>query len=140
MRAAASPASWAAASSPACAVRRFEAIGGRRGLRGANGTDIEHIVALAEAHDSGLPAELLERFSGDRSNLTLARPDENRRRKRDHDAAEYLPPHNACWFAWRVIRVKTRWGLSVDLAEKAALEGALRNCSAQSVAEPRCPR
>ncbi len=44
-------------------------------------TDIEHIVALSEAHDSGLcaaSAELRRRFATDLLNLTLAAPAVNR--------------------------------------------------------------
>ena len=52
-------------------------------------------MALAEAYDSGLPAEQLAAFSGDPANLTLATPRENRYRKSDRDAADYAPPFNA---------------------------------------------
>ena len=56
--------------------------------------DVEHIVALAEAHDSGLaPARMLE-FSGDPFNLTVAMPRENRIAKSAKDAFDYLPPRN----------------------------------------------
>ena len=85
------------------------------------GVDVEHIVALAEAHDSGLhPAQMLA-FSGDPLNLTVAAPRENRNVKSDKDAADYLPPRNRCWFAGRVLDVKSRWGLAVDAAEAVAL-------------------
>ena len=49
-------------------------------------TDIEHIVARAEAHDSGLCAadqETRRRFTTDLLNLTLAAPAVNRDRKWD---------------------------------------------------------
>ena len=67
------------------------AIGGEQGLsnRGdEQGTDVEHIVALAEAHDSGLSADDLATFSGDPLNLTLATPHENRTVKDERDAAD----------------------------------------------------
>ena len=100
--------------------------------------DVEHIVALAEAHDSGLePAQMLE-FSGDPSNLTVAAPRENRVAKSDKDAADYLPPRNRCWFAGRVLNVKSRWGLTVDVAEAVALIGALAGCDTSTIQRPSC--
>ena len=58
-------------------------------------TDIEHMVARSEAHDSGLcaaAAETRRRFAQDLLNLTLAGPRVNRYQKRAHDAAQWLPP------------------------------------------------
>ena len=54
-------------------------------------TDIEHIVAASEAHDSGLCAAdpaTKARFSRDLRNLTLASPQVNRHQKSGRDAAE----------------------------------------------------
>ena len=100
--------------------------------------DVEHIVALAEAHDSGLaPAQMLA-FSGDPLNLTVAMPRENRIAKSAKDAADYLPPRNRCWFAWRVLNVKARWGLTVDPVEAVALIGALDGCDSRSLRSPSC--
>ena len=53
-------------------------------------TDIEHIVARSEAHDSGLCAAdeaTRRRFATDLLNLTLASPGVNRNQKRARDAA-----------------------------------------------------
>ena len=61
-------------------------IGGEEGLSNREeqeGTDVEHIVALAEAHDSGLSADDMVTFSGDPFNLTVAMPYENRTVKSD---------------------------------------------------------
>ena len=55
-------------------------------------TDIEHIVAKAEAHDSGLCAandSTRARFSRDLLNLTLASPTVNRHQKSAKDFAEW---------------------------------------------------
>ena len=94
-------------------------------------TDIEHIVARSEAHDSGLCAadEVRSRFSSDLLNLTLASPEVNRHQKRDKDAAEWLPELNQCWFADRVIRVRLEYGLTVDQEEADALDAILSECS-----------
>lgn len=62
-------------------------------------TDIEHIVALSEAHDSWLcaaDAATRRRFASDMLNLTLAGPDVNRNRKKHHDAAQWMPSMNRC--------------------------------------------
>ena len=94
-------------------------------------TDIEHIVARSEAHDSGLcraDAATRRRFSEDLRNLTLAAPGVNRHQKRDYDAAGWLPPMNACWFAARVIDVKRAYGLTVDRRERDALARTLAGC------------
>ncbi len=97
-------------------------------------TDIEHIVALSEAHDSGLcaaSAELRQRFATDLLNLTLAAPAVNRcgaGAKCAFDAAEWLPPVNRCWFAARVVAVRQKYRLSVDKREADALTRVLSNC------------
>ena len=94
-------------------------------------TDIEHIVARSEAHDSGLcraDRATRRRFAGDLLNLALASPRMNRHEKRDRDAAEWAPARNRCWFAHRVVEVKMRYGLSVDAMERDALESMLVGC------------
>ena len=97
-------------------------------------TDIEHIVSLSEAHDSGLcaaDATTRRRFASDPLNLTLAAPAVNRcghGAKCGHDAAGWLPPMNRCWFADRVVAVKRKYGLSVDRREAATLQSVLAHC------------
>ena len=88
-------------------------------------TDIEHIVARSEAHDSGLCATdpgTRRRFASDLLNLTLAEPSLNRHDKRDHDAAGWLPPMNRCWFANRVVEVRRKYDLTIDRHEADVLE------------------
>ena len=95
-------------------------------------TDIEHIVARSEAHDSGLcaaDATTRRRFAADLDNLTLASPSVNRHHKRAHDAAEWLPDRNQCWFAGRVVAVKQEYGLTVDRREAEALDRVLSDCT-----------
>lgn len=95
-------------------------------------TDIEHIVARSEAHDSGLcatDAGTRRRFASDLLNLTLASPSVNRHQKSDNDAAEWLPDMNRCWFADRVIRVRQEYGLTVDQTEVNSLDAILSGCS-----------
>ena len=95
-------------------------------------TDIEHIVARSEAHDSGLcaaDAETRKRFAADLLNLTLASPGVNRHQKSGKDAAEWLPDLNQCWFADRVVQVRQRYELTIDESEFSALEMVLSGCS-----------
>ena len=94
-------------------------------------TDIEHIVARSEAHDSGLcarsPAER-RAFANDLANITLAVPAINRHAKGARDAGEWQPENNACWFAARVVEVRRRWRLTIDIAEARALDATLAGC------------
>ena len=95
-------------------------------------TDIEHIVARSEAHDSGLcraSADRKRAFASDLRNLTLASPTVNRNQKGAKDAAEWLPSHNQCWFANRVVAVRRAYQLTVDQAEAAALDRVLAGCT-----------
>ena len=94
-------------------------------------TDIEHIVARSEAHDSGLcaaDAASQRRFASDLLNLTLASPAVNRTHKNDKDAAEWLPDLNQCWFADRVVAVRRKFDLTIDPREAAALDRVLVGC------------
>ena len=95
-------------------------------------TDIEHIVARSEAHDSGLCAasdETRARFASDVLNLTLAAPQVNREQKRAYDAAEWTPQLNWCWFADRVVQVRQKYALTIDQAEADALDRVLSGCA-----------
>ena len=95
-------------------------------------SDIEHIVAKSEAHDSGLcaaDAETRKRFANDLDNLTLATPALNRH-KGGGDAADW------CWFAGRVLVVRLEYGLTVDQAEADALDTVLQGCTIEQVLRP----
>ena len=99
-------------------------------------TDIEHIVAASEAHDSGLCGRdrvTRARFAQDLRNLTVASPTVNRHQKSGKDAGEWLPDRNRCWFAGRVLDVKRAYGLTVDRREAAALEQVLSRCASTAM-------
>ena len=103
-------------------------------------TEIEHMVAVAQAHDSGLcmaDQQTKRRFAADLRNLTLAAPAVNRK-KGARDAAEWLPETNRCWFAGRVVEVRKAYALTIDRREAAALESVLSDCSAAHVQEAFC--
>ena len=94
-------------------------------------TDIEHIVARSEAHDSGLCAanrETKRYFASDLENLTLASPSVNRHQKVDKDVSEWLPEKNACWFVAQTIKVRIKYNLTIDSKEKEATEKVVSNC------------
>ncbi len=100
-------------------------------------TDIEHIVAKSEAHDSGLcaaDAQTRKSFARDLLNLTLASPSVNRHQKSGKDFAEWTPARNKCWYADAIIKVKAKYRLSVDSREKASLQHALQSCASVNMA------
>ena len=122
--------------------RIIERLGGRiygpytgRHFSSRRQTDIEHIVAVSEAHDSGLcraDRATRARFSQDLLNLTLAEPEINRcgrGGKCGLDAGEWMPPRNQCWFAAGIVAVRTKYRLTVDPREAAALDRVLSGCT-----------
>lgn len=102
-------------------------------------TVIEHIVALSEAHDSGMCARSKEErkaFASDLNNLTLATAQLNgQNQKGAKDAAEWLPENARCWFARTVVHVRQNWRLTVDEAERDELERLLSTCERGEVPE-----
>lgn len=122
------------------------AMGGRvygpytgRHFRSARQTDIDHVVALSEAHDSGLCAAgptVRRRFASDPLNLALAAPEVNRcgaGGKCARDAAEWQPSINKCWFAARIVAVKRKYALSIDRREATALDRVLAGCDSAAM-------
>lgn len=103
---------------------------------GTAATDIDHIVALAEAYDSGLREDLYRDFGKDLANLTVADPTVNRHRKSDRDAAEWRPARNAGWYAASIVAVKVKYGLSVNPAERDSLAAFLAADSSRVVTCP----
>ena len=104
-------------------------------------TDIEHIVARSEAHDSGLCSasdQTKRRFARDLLNLTLASPRVNRHQKSDKDASEWLPDLNKCWYAARVIEVRRKYALTIDRHEADALERVLSACESMEMVVHDC--
>ena len=107
----------------------------------ARGTDIEHIVATSEAHDSGLCARdraTRARFASDLRNLTLASPRLNRHQKSGKDATEWLPARNRCWFAARVVEVRRAYEITIDPREAAVLEQILAQCDSSDMQPMAC--
>ena len=102
-------------------------------------TDIDHIVSLSEAHDSGLCSASLSvrrQFASDLINLTLASPEVSRRQKKAYDAADWLPTANKCWYAYAVVKVRLEYGLTIDEQEARALDKVLRSCNSYQMLFP----
>ena len=97
----------------------------------AGQTDIEHMVATSEAHDSGLCAAgpaTKAAFASDLLNLTLASPTVNRHQKSGKEAAEWMPAMNACWYVARTLEVRRKYRLTIDRREAEAVEAVLSRC------------
>jgi hypothetical protein len=95
--------------------------------------DIDHMVPLAEAWDSGArrwSAATRERFAndlGDRRSLVGVTDNVNQS-KGDQDVAEWLPEFSRCRYLREFVAVKIRWRLRVDSAEKSAMRSLAKSC------------
>ncbi|GGT26936.1 HNH endonuclease family protein [Streptomyces purpureus] len=100
----------------------------------ASDLDIDHVVALAEAWRSGANSWTTSKRQQFANDLTrpqlIAVTDNVNQAKSDLDPAEWLPPRTAyrCTYARMWVHVKHSWGLSVDSAEKSALQSVLNAC------------
>ncbi len=102
--------------------------------------DIDHVVPLAEAWDSGASqwtAERREAYANDLGAETslVAVSAASNRSKADQDPAEWLPPAEeaTCRYAAEWIATKLRWGLTVDAAESEALIQLADACPGSTV-------
>ncbi len=95
----------------------------------AHGVEVDHLVPLQEAWDSGAygwDAPRREGFANDLLNLIAVTPEVNQA-KGAHDPATWLPPVKSfrCHYITLWIVVKARWGLAVDSREAAMLHTLL---------------
>jgi hypothetical protein len=97
--------------------------------------DIDHMVPLAEAWDSGASvwsADRRERYANDLGVpwALIAVSASSNRSKGDSDPAEWMPPAASaeCTYLAEWLAVKVRWRLAVDPAERAALSGMIGDC------------
>lgn len=100
--------------------------------------DVDHLVPLAEAWDSGArlwDEETRTLFANDldfKASLIAVTASSNRS-KSDQDPAEWLPRQEAvCGYVADWVRVKFRWSLSVDRVERRELSGILADCDPRS--------
>ncbi|GAA4306393.1 HNH endonuclease family protein [Actinomadura luteofluorescens] len=100
----------------------------------ASDLDIDHMVPLAEAWASGAWSWTTSRrqsFANDLGGPQLwAVTDNVNQAKSDKDPAEWQPSVTSfrCTYARAWIQVKWYWGLTVDSAEKSALNTMLGSC------------
>jgi hypothetical protein len=99
----------------------------------ASDVDIDHVVPLAEAWDSGArrwTAKTRERYANDLADrrTLVAVTDNVNQSKGDQDIAEWVPAHGLCRYLRQWTVVKTRWSLHVDRAEKRALKRLAAGC------------
>ncbi|MET8826125.1 HNH endonuclease family protein [Streptomyces sp. NPDC004610] len=102
----------------------------------AGSLDIDHMVPLAEAWDSGAdewtPArrEAYANDQGQASSLVAVTAASNRS-KSDQDPAEWLPPAASalCRYTAEWTATKLRWGLAVDATEQARLLHLAAGCT-----------
>lgn len=105
--------------------------------------DMDHLVPLAEAWDSGADswsASRREAFANDETSplSLIAVSASSNRSKSDRDPAEWLPPSSSyhCTYVASWVSVKAAWNLSVDPAEKAAIDSVLTGCGDTPVEQP----
>ncbi|MDQ4109651.1 HNH endonuclease family protein [Nocardioides sp. NPDC127503] len=102
--------------------------------------DIDHMVPLAEAWDSGARTWT----STERKNYAndlgyygslVGVTDNENQEKSDADPAEWMPDLQKCRYLKEYVSVKIRWRLSVDSTEKSALTNltSANGCGSQSV-------
>ncbi|WP_338704082.1 HNH endonuclease family protein (plasmid) [Streptomyces sp. Q6] len=101
----------------------------------AHQLDVDHMVPLAEAWDSGAAtwsANQREAYAndlGDERSLRVVSAKTNRA-KGDQDVAQWLPPFAGarCAYVADWVATKMRWQLAVDTAEKRAITKELASC------------
>ncbi|MCT2083186.1 excalibur calcium-binding domain-containing protein [Dermabacter hominis] len=101
-------------------------------VRNPTNTDIDHVVALSDAWQSGASswdAQKKIAFANDPLNLLAVESTLNRQ-KGDGDAATWLPPHKPyrCEYVARQVALKAKYGLWVKPAEAEAIERVLTAC------------
>ncbi len=104
----------------------------------ASALDIDHMIPLAEAWDSGArtwSAAERESFAndlGDTRSLVAVTASLNRS-KGDRDVAEWLPPKAQCRYLREWVAVKHRWRLSIDSAEKSSMLSLASGCTNSTI-------
>lgn len=100
----------------------------------ASDVDIDHVVPLAEAWDSGADSWTTSQRQAFANDLTrpqlIAVTDNVNQSKGDQDPATWMPSRTAyrCTYVRAWVQVKYYYDLSVDSAEKSALTNYLASC------------
>lgn len=96
--------------------------------------DIDHMVPLAEAWDSGArnwTAAQRESYANDLgdSRSLVGVTDSVNTSKGDKDVAEWLPTYDRCRYLREFVAVKIRWRLTVNSGEKTAMQNLAAGCT-----------
>lgn len=100
--------------------------------------DIDHMVPLAEAWDSGARSwstatrQAYANDLGDSRSLVGVTDNVNQA-KGDQDPAEWLPTYSKCRYLRQWVAVKHRWRLSVNSGEKSALSSLAAGCTNSTI-------
>lgn len=100
--------------------------------------DIDHLVPLAEAWDSGASGwtsaqrQSFANDLGDGRDL-VGVTDSVNQTKSDQDPAEWMPAQERCRYVGEWVAVKKRWALTVDASEKSALSSLAASCTNSTV-------
>ena len=100
--------------------------------------DIDHMVPLAEAWDSGARTwttatrQAYANDLGDYRSLVGVTDNVNQA-KGDQDVAEWLPQFDKCRYLREYVAVKHRWRLTVDSAEKTAMQNLAATCTNSTI-------
>jgi hypothetical protein len=96
--------------------------------------DIDHMVPLAEAWDSGAgtwTTSVRQSYANDLgdSRALVGVTDNVNQEKGDQDPREWMPTYDKCRYLREWVAVKHRWRLTVDSGEKSALSSLAAGCS-----------
>jgi hypothetical protein len=100
--------------------------------------DIDHLVPLAEAWDSGArtwTSTVRRDFANDLGDYRslVAVTDNVNQAKGDQDPGSWLPQYDRCRYLREFVAVKHRWRLTVDSAEKAAMASLAASCTNSTI-------
>ena len=114
-----------------------DSINFQRGVATSSDVQIDHVVALSNAWQTGafkLTVEKRTAFANDPLNLMAVKGRLNSQ-KGDGDAATWLPPKKSyrCSYVARQVAVKYKYGLWLTAPEKAAILKLLKPCPAQLI-------
>ncbi|MCX7264045.1 MAG: HNH endonuclease family protein [Burkholderiales bacterium] len=102
--------------------------------------DVDHMVPLAEAWDSGAAAWTdlkRQQYANDMTDPRhlIAVTGSSNRSKSDQDPADWVPTNKSytCEYIANWVSIKVRWGLTIDTKEKAALIAGLKGCKSTKI-------
>jgi hypothetical protein len=100
--------------------------------------DIDHMVPLAEAWDSGArnwTATQRKNYANDLGDYRtlVGVTDSVNSAKGDQDLAEWLPRYDKCRYLREFVAVKIRWRLTVNSGEKTAMQNLAAGCTNSTI-------